>query len=80
MALQNFCVGTQNFKFVCTKMCVYFKFVGRCTQNLNFVGTQLFCWYTKFVGAQNLFILKTCGTKICGYSKIVGTQVCSYSY
>ena len=35
------------------------------------------------MGAQNLFILKICGTKICGYSgtqKIVGTQICWYSY
>ena len=74
MASQKFCVGTQNFKFVCTKMCVYLKYVGTCTQYVNFVGTQL-CGYTKFVGAQNLFILKICETKICGYSKNRGYSI-----
>ena len=54
--------------------CGYLKFVGTCTQHLNFVRTQI-CGYLTFVGAQNLFILKTCGTKICGYSKNRG-----YSY
>ena len=34
-----FCVGTQHFKFVFTKICGYSKFVGTCTQNLNFGGT-----------------------------------------
>ena len=48
--------------------CVYLNFVGTCTQNLNCVGTQI-CGYLTFVGAQNLFILKTYGKKICGYSK-----------
>ena len=42
--------------------------MGTCTQNLNFVGTQI-CGYSKFVGAQNLFKLKICGTKVFGYSK-----------
>ena len=37
-------------------------------QNLNFMGTQI-CGYSKFVGAQNLFILKICRTEICGYSE-----------
>ena len=49
-------------------MCGYSNFVGTCTQNLNFVGTQI-CGYSKFVAAQNLLIRKICGTKICGYSK-----------
>ena len=71
MAPQRFCVGT--------KICGYSKFVGTCTQNLNFVGPQI-GGYPKFVDAQNLFILKNCGTKICGYSKIVGNQICWYSY
>ena len=61
--------------------------MGMCTQNLNFVGTQI-CGHSKFVGAQNLLILKICGTKICGYYKFVGTQkkffvgtqICWYSY
>ena len=71
MAPQKMYASTQNFKFVCTKICVHLKFVGTCTQNLNFVGTQICRYmYTKFVGAQNLFILKICGTEICGYSKI----------
>ena len=48
--------------------CGYLKFVGTCTQHLNFVRTQIYGYLT-FVGAQNLFILKTCGIKICGYSK-----------
>ena len=52
--------------------CGYLKFVGTCTQ--NFAGSQI-CVYLTFVGAQNLFILKTCGTKICGYSK----KICGYS-
>ena len=64
----KFCGGTQNFKFVCTKICGYSKFVGTCTKNLNFVGTQI-CGYSKFVDAQNLFIPKICRTKVGGYSK-----------
>ena len=75
MAPQKFCVGYKNFKLNCG----YLKFVGTCTQNLNFVGTQI-CGYLTFVGAQKLFILKTYGNKICGFSKIVGTQICWYSY
>ena len=39
MAPLFFCVGTQNFKFVFTKISGYSKFVGTYTQNLNFVGT-----------------------------------------
>ena len=42
--------------------------MGTCTQNLNFVGTRI-CGYSKFAGAQNLFILKICGTKVGGYLK-----------
>ena len=34
-----FFVGTQNFKFVFTKICGYSKFVGTCTQNFKFVGS-----------------------------------------
>ena len=41
----KFCVGTQNFKFSCTKICGYSKSVGTCTQNLNLVGTQI-CGYS----------------------------------
>ena len=37
----KFSVGTQIFKFVCTKICRYLKFVDTCNQNLNFVGTQM---------------------------------------
>ena len=85
MAPQKVCVGTQNFKFVCTKICgyskfvgtctqnlfyEYSKFVGTCTQNLNFVGTQI-CGYSKFVGAKNLI------TSIL--LKISGTKICGYS-
>ena len=48
-----------------------FKICGYCTQNLNFVGTQI-CGYSKFVGAKNLItsiLLKISGTKICVNSK-----------
>ena len=34
------CGGTQNFMFVCTNISGNLKFVGICTQNLNFVGIQ----------------------------------------
>ena len=47
------------------------KFVGTCAQNLNFVCTQI-CGHSKFVGAQNLIILKICRTKVCGYYKNCG--------
>ena len=56
------------------KICGYLKNMGTCTQNLNVVGT-LICGYSKFVGAQNLFILKICETKVGGYSK-----KCGYSH
>ena len=41
MAPKKICVGIQNFKFACTKICgyMYLKVVGTCSQNLNFVGT-----------------------------------------
>ena len=71
MAPQNCVGGTQNFMFVSTNVSWNLKFVGTCTQNLNFVGTQI-CGYSKFVDAQNLFMLKICRTKICGYSKNCG--------
>ena len=45
--------------------------MGTYTQNLNFVGTQI-CGYSKFVGAQHLFILKICRIKVCEYSKNCG--------
>ena len=71
MAPKKICVGIQNFKFACSKICGYLKVVVTCSQNLNFVGT-IICGYSKFVGAQNLFILKICGTKTCGHSKNCG--------
>ena len=37
-------------------------------KNLKIEGTRI-CGYSKFVGAQNLFILKICWTKVGGYSK-----------
>ena len=72
MAPQKVCVGTQNFKFVCTKICGYSKFEGTCTQNL-------FCGYSKFVGTctQNLNFV---GTQICGYSKFVGAKNLTTSF
>ena len=33
--------GYSKYKFVCAKICGYLKFVGTCTQYLNFVGTQI---------------------------------------
>ena len=54
MAPQTFCVGTQNFKFVYTKMCGCSKFVGTCTQNLNCMGTHM-CEYSK-LGGCSIFI------------------------
>ena len=39
MAPKKICVGIQNLKFACTKICGYLKVVGTCSQNLNFVGT-----------------------------------------
>ena len=39
MAPKKICVGIQNFKFACTKICGYLKFVGTCSKTLNFVGT-----------------------------------------
>ena len=35
--VKKICVGIQNFKFACTKICGYLKVVGTCSQ--NFVGT-----------------------------------------
>ena len=49
--------------FVCTNISGNSKFVGTCTQNLNFMGSQI-CRYSKFVGAQNLWVFK-----ICDYTK-----------
>ena len=48
--------------------CGYLKFVGTCTQNLNFVGTQI-CGYLTFVGAQNLFYSKLAGLRFVGTQK-----------
>ena len=71
MAPQN-CVGVlKNFMFLYTNISGNSNFVGKCTQNLNFVGTQI-CGYSNLVGAQNLFILIICRSKICGYSKNCG--------
>ena len=68
MASQKFCVGTQNFKFVCTIICGYSKSLGTCTQNLNFVGTQI-CGYSKLGWCSKFILLKICRTHLCGYSK-----------
>ena len=38
MAPKKICVGIQNFKFACTKICGYLKVVGTGSQNLNFFG------------------------------------------
>ena len=55
MAPKKICVGIQNLKFACTKICGYLKVVGTCSQNLNFV-------VLKFVGIQNMWVLKFVGT------------------
>ena len=34
MAPKKICVGIQNFKLACTKICGYLKVVGTCSQNL----------------------------------------------
>ena len=58
----------------------YSKIVGTCTQNLNFVGSQI-CGYSKFVGLKIYLNSKFAGLKVGGYSKkIVGTQFIWYSY
>ena len=68
MAPKKICVGIQNFKFACTKICGYLKVVGTCSQNLNFVGTQI-CWYsysfidTRILRHSHLWVLKICGTQ-----------------
>ena len=51
--------------------------MGTCNQNLNFVGTQI-CGYSKFVGAQNLFITQLCGTKVRGYSNLLAFILKNY--
>ena len=74
MAPKKICVGIQNFKFACTKICGYLKVVGTCSQNLDFVGLQ------------NLLVLKIylyskfVRLRFVGTQKIVGTQICWYSY
>ena len=70
-------MGTQNiwvFKIVGTQNCGYIVVVGTCSQNLNFVSTQI-CLYsysfidTQILGHSYLWVLK-----ICGYSKFVMIQ------
>ena len=74
MAPKKICVGIQNFKFACSKICGYLNVVGTCSQILNFVGTQI-CWYsysfidTQVLGHSHLWVLK-----ICGYSEFVMIQ------
>ena len=48
--------------------------MGTCSHNLNFVGTEI-CRYSKFEGAQNLFILKFAGLRFVGTQNFVGTQI-----
>ena len=33
MVPKKICVGIQNFKFACSKICGYLKVVGTCSQN-----------------------------------------------
>ena len=79
MAPKN-CVGV--LKILCLCVLTFLgipKFVGTCTQNLNFVGTQI-CGYS------NLWVLKIylysnfAGLRFVGTPKIVGTQFFWYSY
>ena len=73
------CRGTQNFIFVCTNISGISKFVGTCTQNLNFVGTQI-CGYSTFWVLKIYLYSKFAGLRFVGTPKIVGNPIFWYSY
>ena len=62
MAPKKICVGIQNFKFACSKICGYLKLWVR-------VLKIKILWVLKFFGYS-----KIVGTQICGYIKFVMIQ------
>ena len=62
MAPEKICVGIQNFKFACTKICGYLKVVGHMFSKFEFCG-YLNLWIFKICGYSNLWVHKICDDK-----------------
>ena len=58
MAPKKICVGIQNLKFACTKICGYLNVVGTFSK-FKFCG-YLDLWVFKICGYSNLWVHKIC--------------------